>query len=106
MDRLSARGTSFNCSLLLDYNSEIYRISPQSKITVLLASTLSLAGDPSTGTYDQSVQTDATVSGDKGIQGSLADNYEYVMHGRVFQYEHKGKDQVEIDVSFGGLLMR
>lgn len=28
------------------------------------------------------------------------------MHGKVFSYEHKGGDQVEIDISYGGLLMR
>ncbi|GMI47359.1 hypothetical protein TrCOL_g11227 [Triparma columacea] len=106
VDRLSAEGTSYNCKLLLDFNSEIYRIPANSKISLLLASTLSLAGDPSSPSYDQSLLTSATVQGDKSIVGSLADNYEYVMHGKVFSYEHKGGDQVEIDISYGGLLMR
>ena len=31
---------------------------------------------------------------------------EYAMHGRVFNFAHKEGNRVEIDVSFGGLLMR
>jgi DNA-directed RNA polymerases I, II, and III subunit RPABC3 len=31
---------------------------------------------------------------------------EYAMHGRVFNFTHKGGHKVEIDVSYGGLLMR
>ena len=40
------------------------------------------------------------------IDRTLADNYEYVMHGRVFDVSY-GKDGiVEIAISFGGLLCR
>jgi DNA-directed RNA polymerase I, II, and III subunit RPABC3 len=28
------------------------------------------------------------------------------MHGRVYNFEHKGGHKIEIHVSFGGLLMR
>jgi DNA-directed RNA polymerase I, II, and III subunit RPABC3 len=31
---------------------------------------------------------------------------EYAMHGRVFNFAHKDAHRVEIDVSYGGLLMR
>jgi hypothetical protein len=34
------------------------------------------------------------------------DQYEYVMHGRVFAIKHIENQRVEIQASFGGLLMR
>jgi DNA-directed RNA polymerases I, II, and III subunit RPABC3 len=37
---------------------------------------------------------------------SLADNYEYVMHGRVFEMTYKKDGTVVIAISYGGLLMR
>jgi DNA-directed RNA polymerase I, II, and III subunit RPABC3 len=37
---------------------------------------------------------------------SLADNYEYVMHGRVFSIKHIEHQCVEVQASFGGLLFR
>eukprot|EP00587_Corethron_hystrix_P015503 CAMPEP_0113328534 /NCGR_PEP_ID=MMETSP0010_2-20120614/20098_1 /TAXON_ID=216773 ORGANISM="Corethron hystrix, Strain 308" /NCGR_SAMPLE_ID=MMETSP0010_2 /ASSEMBLY_ACC=CAM_ASM_000155 /LENGTH=53 /DNA_ID=CAMNT_0000189923 /DNA_START=233 /DNA_END=390 /DNA_ORIENTATION=+ /assembly_acc=CAM_ASM_000155 len=36
----------------------------------------------------------------------MADNYEYVMHGRVFDIKYKGDGVIAVHVSFGGLLMR
>ncbi len=100
VNRLVASGTSFNCSLLLDHNSQIYPISIGEKVTVVLASTLSLDGSPDSGAFDQSL----SVAG--GTKGSLADNYDYVTHGIVYLYKHLGSEQVEVQVSFGGLLMR
>ena len=37
---------------------------------------------------------------------SLVDNYEYIMHGRVFNIKHVEKQLVEVHASFGGLLFR
>ena len=43
-------------------------------------------------------------------QSTLAADYEYVTHGRVFRYEHvrgqRANTRVEVAASFGGLLMR
>ena len=36
----------------------------------------------------------------------MLDNYEYVMHGRVFGIKHIEKQNVEVQISFGGLLCR
>lgn len=40
------------------------------------------------------------------MQVTLADKYEYVMHGRVYQCEHMKDSKVKVFASFGGLLMR
>ncbi len=34
------------------------------------------------------------------------DNFDYVMHGRVFSIKHIQNQYVEVQASFGGLLMR
>lgn len=37
---------------------------------------------------------------------SLIDNYDYVMHGRVFGVKYIENQRIEVQASFGGLLMR
>jgi hypothetical protein len=34
------------------------------------------------------------------------DSYDYVMHGRIFGIKHVDNQRVEIQASFGGLLMK
>lgn len=81
--------------LQLDYNSQIYRLAAEDKFALQLASTLNLDGTIDSAEYNQS------------LEPSLADKFEYVMHGRIFKVELvKGVEgQVEIFASFGGLLM-
>lgn len=95
VNRIAATGTTFECDLLLDINSEIYRVVEMDKLTLVLASTLNLDGSPADHfSYMQSEEP------------TLADNYEYVMHGRVFDVSHQKDGVVVIAASFGGLLMR
>jgi len=95
VNRIAATGTTFECELLLDINSDIYRVIEMDKLTLVLASTLNLDGSPADHfSYTQSEEP------------TLADNYEYVMHGRVFDVSHQKDGVVVIAASFGGLLMR
>mmetsp|Transcript_21718 Transcript_21718/g.30629 ORF Transcript_21718/g.30629 Transcript_21718/m.30629 type:complete len:148 (-) Transcript_21718:239-682(-) len=94
-NRLAATGTTFECDLLLDINSDIYKVREADKITLVLASTLHLDGSP-----------EDHFSYNPTSEPTLADNYEYVMHGRIFNMEHKKDNIVVIAASFGGLLMR
>ena len=99
VNRLSALGTTFECDLLLDYNCQIYSLLEGEKMTLVLASTLNLDGSPddhTSYTPITSMQREAT----------LADSYEYVMHGRVFDVGYKKDGVVQISISFGGLLCR
>ncbi|GMH49288.1 hypothetical protein TL16_g00484 [Triparma laevis f. inornata] len=93
VNRLQGSGTSFGCSLLLDINSDLYTVKENDKLTIVLASTLDPNGTPSDGTWKESGT-------------SLADNYDYVTHGKVYLYQHLGMTAVEIQISFGGLLMQ
>ena len=94
VNRLQATGTTFECDLLLDINCEIYSLKENEKFTLVLASTLNLDGSPADHfQYHSSAH-------------SLADHYEYVMHGRVFDVKHQKDGAVVIAISYGGLLMR
>ena len=99
VNRLAATGTTFECDLLLDYNCQIYTLLEGEKMTLVLASTLNLDGSPDDHT---SYNPAASHRADR----TLADNYEYVMHGRVFDVSYGKDGVVEIAISFGGLLCR
>ncbi|KAJ1273361.1 hypothetical protein BS78_06G274200 [Paspalum vaginatum] len=81
----------------LDVATEVYPMRPNDKFNMLLVTTLNLDGTPDTGYYTQ--------AGRK----TLADQYDYVMHGKLYKIsEDSSKDssaKVEIYASFGGLLM-
>ena len=95
VNRIQGTGTTFECDLLLDINCEIYNLKEYEKFTLVLASTLHLDGSPA----DHFSYTTSN-------EPTLADNYEYVMHGRVFDRSYKKDGTVTIAISFGGLLMR
>ncbi|GFH61223.1 RNA polymerase [Chaetoceros tenuissimus] len=98
VNRLAATGTTYECDLLLDINCQIYSVKAGEKRTVVLASTLNLDGTPDDHfSYNSSAN---------GTEPSLADAYDYVMHGRVFEMEYKKDGMIVIAASFGGLLMR
>jgi DNA-directed RNA polymerase I, II, and III subunit RPABC3 len=41
----------------------------------------------------------------KPLGKSLADEYEYVMYGKVYKYDDSNQSKITIYASFGGLLM-
>lgn len=96
VNRIAATGTTYECDLLLDMNSQIYSVKDGEKITLVLASTLNLDGTPD----------DHFSYNPRSDEPSLADTYEYVMHGRVFNIDYKKDGVIVIAISFGGLLMR
>ena len=101
VNRIQATGTTFECDLLLDIHCEIYHLEETDKFTLVLASTLHLDGSPADHFSYVPAQCQAT-----DLQPTLADNYEYVMHGRVFDMKYQKDGTVVIALSYGGLLMR
>ena len=84
---------------------DLYPVQAGEKVSVCVASTLNLdgsampVGDPGQQVYDTSV----------GKRPTLADQYEYVVFGKVFKYKDAAKDgkvKAEVYASFGGLLMQ
>jgi len=82
----------------LDVATEIYPMRVGDKFNMVLAPTLNLDGTPDTGYYTQ--------AGRK----TLADKFEYVMHGKLYKISEdsstSSSTKMEIYASFGGLLMQ
>ncbi|KAK4368325.1 hypothetical protein RND71_012117 [Anisodus tanguticus] len=97
VNRIEARSEQFDMFMLLDINTEIYPMRVKEKFMMVLASTLNLDGTPDTGYFIQ------------GNKKSLADKFEYVMHGKLYRISEEGSGKhvkADIFVSFGGLLMQ
>ena len=97
VSRFVCRSTPYGDSeLTLDVNVDVYPIEIGAKFTYVLASTLNTDGSPEDPTtYDQSKKE------------SLADEYEYVMHGKCYKKTEEDDDAAEKTatyISFGGLL--
>ena len=84
--------------LSLDYNCDIYTLEVGAQFEFVLRS--SLSNDP---TAVASKDDEYDQSGDP----SVADDYEYVMYGKIFKVtnDDKRKNIMSIYASFGGLLM-
>ncbi|MFQ6640875.1 hypothetical protein Gotur_014325 [Gossypium turneri] len=102
--RIEARSQNCDMYMHLDVNTEIYPMHVGDKFTMALAHTLNLDGTPDTGYYTPVVFLQMKFNGRK----SLADKYEYVMHGKLYKItdDASGKGlKAELYVSYGGLLM-
>lgn len=96
VSRIEARSEQFDMYMLLDVNIDVYPVSVGEKFAIALAPTLNLDGTPDNGYFIQ------------GGRKSLADKYEYVMYGKLYKLSEEGSGanvKVEINASFGGLLM-
>lgn len=64
-------------------NSELYPVNVNDRLTLVLSQTLSLDGSATEtdGYYDASRHSSK--------QRSLADEYEYVMYGKVYKFDQK-----------------
>lgn len=90
VSRIQAQSEDYDMQLLLDVNTELYPINVGEKFRMALAPSLNVSG-----------------TAVKGAAKSLADKFEYVMHGLLYKIsedESSGPDvKVMIYVSFGGL---
>jgi DNA-directed RNA polymerase I, II, and III subunit RPABC3 len=93
VSRIVATSDNILSEVTLDINTQIYPMQVGEKFTLLLVESL----DGSVVDVKQKEQW-------KPIQKSLADDYDYVMYGKVYKYEDNNQ-KVSVYVSFGGLLM-
>ncbi|CAH9136596.1 unnamed protein product [Cuscuta epithymum] len=83
VDRIVAKGNQFEKTMVLDVNSQIYHIDVKDKLKIVLVSTINLDGTPDSGYYLQ------------GNRKSLADDYEYVMQGKLYRIpEGNSRDEL------------
>eukprot|EP00054_Salpingoeca_dolichothecata_P035464 m.5485 g.5485 ORF g.5485 m.5485 type:complete len:151 (-) comp5479_c0_seq1:156-608(-) len=94
VSRLHCQSESFEMELVIDIHTELYPVEVHDRFTFMLATTLNEDGSPDNGVYDQSGKP------------TLADKYEYVMHGRVYRCDEEKDKKLSVYVSYGGLLMR
>ena len=85
--RIVCRGENYDMALTLDYNSQIYRLPLSCKFLLVLARTLNLDGSLDVNEYSQD-----------GLP-SLMDNYEYVMHGKVFKVTQPAVKDAKMSVT-------
>ncbi|KYR02288.1 RNA polymerase II core subunit [Tieghemostelium lacteum] len=92
VSRFICSSETFEMDLQIDIATHIFPLGYE-KFTLAIASSLNLDG---------SVDTDFDTN-----KPSLADNYDYVMYGKIFRYQREGQSssKVSIFASFGGLLM-
>ena len=83
--RLSAHTESGETTLTLDVNSELFPCAVGDRLQLLLTSTLSLDGSKDDGKGWRDIG--------KG-EASLADDYDYVCHGKVYRFEEGEADNM------------
>ena len=93
VNRLMCKGVVYELEFLLDINCEIFDVGKDDKLSVAIATSLSLDGSDG-GDWQR---TDGP---------SLMDQYDYVMHGVVYKFAHVQGTKVEVHISHGGLLAR
>ena len=87
----NAEGTS---KLILDINSQVYKIRENDSFSFLLKNQISEGSSESAHWHPSQVK------------GSDAAQYDYVMYGKVYRYEEESAHhKATVYVSFGGLLM-
>ncbi len=92
VNRLHCAGSTRDVKVVLDVNSELFEVNAGDKVKFALATSISADGRADDGLYDSSAKYDI-------------DDYDYVMHGRLYSLKHNNQ-HMEIQVSFGGLLLR
>lgn len=79
VSRIEAKSENYDTVVVIDINSEIYPISEGDKIELLLTEELRPGGadtvEDGVAVYDPTMPL-----------GETADQFEYIMHGRIFKF--------------------
>ncbi|OLY81457.1 DNA-directed RNA polymerases I, II, and III subunit rpabc3 [Smittium mucronatum] len=111
VSRIGARSENYDMELTLDVNCELYPLDHGDRFSLVLASSLNLNSASAASGQQSNLDSgfgkaDAnwrTVVG--GTERSLADEYDYVMYGRIYRFDDTTGSKVSVFISFGGLLM-
>ncbi|ODV89410.1 hypothetical protein CANCADRAFT_32678 [Tortispora caseinolytica NRRL Y-17796] len=87
--------------MILDINSEIYPVSQGDNLTVCLVKSLAIDDEDD----DNNTSSATSWRPPKPDERSLANEYDYVMHGTMYKFEESSADSVTLYASFGGLLL-
>ena len=93
--RIEGTAVDTKCKIVLDINSEIYKVSKDKIYSILITKSLYPDGNLSnTFNYEMYLK-----------KNSLMENYDYVMNGKVFKLTEELDQQIGVHISFGGLIM-
>jgi len=110
VSRLYAHSKNYDMDLTLDFNVELFPLSPDQSFSLALASSLArggaAAGTDGADAADDADDKDHNVwrPDGKGHRG-LEEDYDYVMYGKVYKFDGGTAEIVTAYASFGGLLM-
>ncbi|CDK24556.1 unnamed protein product [Kuraishia capsulata CBS 1993] len=93
--------TTQDTKITLDVNSELFPVQNNDSLTITLAKSLAVDEDDASEYNTAGGSWRPPRAGDR----TLADDYDYVMHGTVYKFEEGSDDKISVYVSFGGLLM-
>lgn len=113
VSRITATSADNTTTLSLDLHTELFPVSVNEPLQLVLASSLSLSAPSSTANAASAAAKDEGAAAARdawrevGAGGkSLADLFDYVAHGKVYRVEDSSEgDMVKVYVSFGGLLL-
>ncbi|KAJ3089748.1 hypothetical protein HK102_005582 [Quaeritorhiza haematococci] len=98
--RIVATSENIDMELTLDINSEIYPMSAAEKFTIVLATSIT-DGGPNDREAWRDVSASAATNAGTGrgatavtSKKTLADDFDYVMHGKVFKFDDTGGSKV------------
>jgi|SRR5271168_1226733 len=94
VSRISTYSEDKSTMLMLDLNTELYPVAIGDRVKIALALTLNLDGS----------KDDTKGWREVGNQQTLADEYDYVCHGKIYRFEEGQGDNIHVFISFGGLL--
>ena len=85
MSRISANSGDGDLFLTLDINTELYSVAANDTISLCLASTLANDGSKDDGKAWRDIAK---------VESTLADHYDYVMHGKVYRFLEEEGDRL------------
>ena len=86
VNRLVCKGVVYEIEFLIDVNSELFECEEGDKLTVALATSLSVDGVSEAKAIDYA----------RGAKASLLDQFDYAMHGTVYKFQHVKDTKVEV----------
>ncbi|KAK9895937.1 RNA polymerase I [Cystobasidium minutum MCA 4210] len=109
VSRINAKSENHEMDLTLDINTDLWPLVPNDTFSFVLANSLTTSdssGDGMNGVNEGDGETAApSWRLDTGKSMGLADEYEYVMYGKVYKFDGAAAERVTAYASFGGLLM-
>lgn len=102
VSRITAKTATNELDIELDVNTDIYPMEKDGNYALALVTSLNQDGTEEFDIFTYINGSDG--GGPAGGLSSLLEEYQYVVHGKVFK-QSIDKDKLSVYISFGGLLM-